>query len=145
MAFCRFFRGQTGTYLKCLGFGFLWASVVGTRSRIQLCRYRRNVPPELRSGFFRNGLQHLAGEYALLSFKLSSNELYVVWKGKAKLVPWTWTWLPGCFLSIPRFPYGSLISAQKRNKGAFSQWRFDVWQSCHSNIYSGCSVNQNFI
>lgn len=55
MAFCRFLRGQTGTYLECLGFRFLWASVVGTRSRIQLCRYRHNVPPELRSGFFETG------------------------------------------------------------------------------------------
>lgn len=53
MAFCRFLRGQTGTYLECLGFRFLWVSVVGTRSRIQLCRYRHNVPPEIRSRFLK--------------------------------------------------------------------------------------------
>lgn len=70
MAFCRLFRGQADWHI--LGVFGLQVSVGvcgRTRSRIQLCRYRHNVPPELRFGVFQNWLQRFAGEHAVLSLK----------------------------------------------------------------------------
>lgn len=72
-------------------------------------------PLNYDGGFFRNGLQRFAGEYALLSFEMISSDLFVVIKGKTKLFPL----LLGFQDIFSIFPNGYLSSAQKRNKGAF--------------------------